>query len=941
MNRLNKLRNNKYFIYTLLFIVIAFFTFIWFIVYGKTFIYNVDAYMQHYSFLVKLRRFVTDIFSSGSVSLWSWDTGYGSDTIGNFAIVFCDPFAYIAAAFKPEYIDIGYTVSVILRLYTAGITMMTFLSYRNKSRFQTIVGGTVYAFSSWAIGCIRHAFFLNPLVLFPLIILGIDKIDKEKKPFIFVVSVVLSLITSFYFSYMSALLAITYIVLKYFLENENRKSFKEFVQRFLKFVFYVIIALFIAAPIFIPVFYTLINANKTSGVQINVFHVLKDAFRYIPSYISNFEINANYSYTSLSMICIAMIPAMIIDFKRKLNRLPALMTFICAVMAAFPFFGSVFNAMSYSVGRWCYMFAFFFVWAGVSALDLEKFKDFEYKKSYKFIFSVMIIIFAVSLVLAKMIFNVFPDENLYIALLNIAFLVIFAGVVCSDARYLKAPKTFIILFLVIFNLGLVYSVDFAPNLSDELSKYMDAGKPYKQYSISAQRVGTEIDDMDFYRIDQAENSTPTGYTLFTHTPANENMFYGTRSIYSYISTIDNRIFDYHKALCNSAGYYRRICTNSNDNRSRINFLQGVKYFIGNNRNRGVISSQYAGYGFKKYKTVDGVEVLKNRYDASLGYVFKNTISQSNFIKYDYLDREQVMMQACVVSDSEETQTPEINKNDIYLDSKKIDYEIKSEKDLKLSNNKINVESKDSRLTIKTDRIENSEVYVVFKNLIKKPLPYQLYKNSCLESESKIEKSKFDAQNISYHPYGNFNIYINKLGITKRLVNADGDNQGFSDVKDFIANLGFYKSTSGEITIDFKAIGEYTFDSIDVVAVSQNNFKNQVRELEDNRLKVSVLHDNYIKGTVNAEDDGTLYLNIPYNDGWKVYVDGEEQKTYIADIAFTGLDIDKGKHTVELKYRPVGFYGGLIMSIIGIAVFIIILVLKKQTKKQKLHLERNL
>ena len=102
-----------------------------------------------------------------------------------------------------------------------------------------------------------------------------------------------------------------------------------------------------------------------------------------------------------------MIHAMIIDFKRKLNRLPALMTFICAVMAAFPFFGSVFNAMSYSVGRWCYMFAFFFVWAGVSALDLEKFKDFEYKKSYKFIFSVMIIFFAVSLVLAKMIFNVF------------------------------------------------------------------------------------------------------------------------------------------------------------------------------------------------------------------------------------------------------------------------------------------------------------------------------------------------------------------------------------------------------------------------------------------------------------------------------------------------------------------------------------------------------
>lgn len=920
--------------YTFLFVVIAVFTFIWFIVYGKTFIYNVDAYMQHYSFLVKLRRFISDIFSSGSVSFWSWDTGYGSDTIGNFAIVFCDPFAYLAAAFKPKYIDIGYTISVILRLYAAGITMMAFLRYRKKSSFQTVVGGIAYAFSSWAIGCIRHAFFLNPLVFFPLIILGIDKIDKEKKPFVFVLSIVLSLVTSFYFSYMSALLAIVYIVLKYFFDNENRKSFKSFIQRFLKFVFYAIIAVFIAAPIFIPVFYTLINANKTSGVQINVFHVLKDALRYVPSYISNFEINANYSYTSLSMICIAMVPSMLIDFKRKLNRLPTLMTLLCAVMAAFPIFGSVFNAMSYSVGRWCYMFAFFFVWAAVSALDLEKFKDSDYKKSYKTVFSVMVIILAVSLVLAKMIFNVFPDENLYVALLNIAFLVVFASVVCSDIEYRKAPKTFIILFLMVFNLGLIYSVDFAPNLSGELSKYLDAGKPYKQYSSSAQRVGVEIDDNDFYRIDQVENSTPTNYTLFTHTPANENMFFGTRSIYSYISTIDNKIFDYNKALCNSAGYYRRICTNSNDNRSRINFLQGVKYFIGDNEDKDIKSSQYAGYGFKEYKTVDGIEILKSRYDASLGYVFKNSISEKEFMRYDFLDREQIMMQACVVADDEKTYAAKINKKDIYLDSKNINYQVKSQKDLIFGDDEIKVTSKDSRLTITTDKIEDSEVYVVFKNLKKKPVPYEQYKEDFFKvnKSSKIEKAKFDASEVSYYSYGDFNIYINKPGITKRLINADGDNQGFSDVKDYIANLGYYKSTYGDITIDFKSIGDYSFDSIDVVAVSQNRFKKQARELEDNRLKVTTLHDNYVKGTVNAEYDGLLYLNVPYNDGWKVYIDGKEQKTYVADIAFTGVDITKGKHTIELKYRPVGFKIGLIMSVTGIIVFAVILIYKRKAKK---------
>ena len=233
MNTFKRLKKNTYFMYTFLFIVIAFFAFFWFVFYGKTFVYSVDAYLQHYSFLVKLRRFISNVFTGNGISLWSWDTSYGSDTLGNFAFVFCDPFAYIAAAFKPKFIDIGYTVSVILRLYTAGITMIAFLRYREKNHIQCIIGSIAYALSSWAVGSIVHAFFLNPLVLFPIIILGVDKIDKEKKPFVFVLAVFLSLITSFYFSYMSALLTITYIIIKYFFENEN-KSIADFFKRFLK-----------------------------------------------------------------------------------------------------------------------------------------------------------------------------------------------------------------------------------------------------------------------------------------------------------------------------------------------------------------------------------------------------------------------------------------------------------------------------------------------------------------------------------------------------------------------------------------------------------------------------------------------------------------------------------------------------------------------------------
>ena len=926
MQILKKLKKNTYFMYTILFIVIAFFAFFWFMFYGKTFVYSVDAFLQHYSFLVKLKRFISDIFTGNGISLWTWDTCYGADTLGNFAFVFCDPFAYIAAAFKPEYIDIGYTVSIILRFYAAGLTMIAFLRYREKNHVQCIIGGIAYALSSWAVGSIIHAFFLNPLVLFPIIILGVDKIDRDKKPFVFVLAVFLSLITSFYFSYMSALLAITYIIVKYFFENEN-KSIADFFKRLLKFVLYAVIAAAIAAPVFIPVFYTLINANKSSGVEIDVFLSLRELLRYIPSFVSNDDINGNYSFITLPMICLAMVPAAIIDFKNKVNRLPSLMALICVIMAAFPIFGSIFNALSYSVGRWCYMLAFFFVWASVSAFDLDKFKNAEYRKSYKKIFIVMVIVISAAIVAAKMIFNVLPGVNLHIALINLSFLIIIGGVACSIEKSRIMSKNAVVIMLLAVNLGFMYFIQYSPNLSDVLSKYMDVGQPYEQYSSSAQRVGTEIQDDDFYRIDQVENSTPTGYYIFTHTPSNESIYFGTRSIYSYISTIDNRIFEYNKDLCNSAGYYRRVCTTSNDNRSRINFLQGVKYFIGDNKDKNLGISQYAGYGYKKYKTVDGVKILKNKYKASLGYVFENKISESDFMEYGYLDREQIMMQACVVSDESKADVTDINQNDIVLDSKNVDYEVESESGLRLSKGKIEVLSESSCLTLNTGEIKNSEIYVVFKNLKKKPLSYQQYKEYNLKEniDSKINSCKFDAENISYYPYDNFVIFINQPGITKRLINASGESQAFTDVKDYAANLGYYKSTEGKISIYFRNIGDYTYDSIEVVAVSQDNFDIQAKKLVDNRLKVKTLNDNYIKGTVNAENDGSLYLSIPYNDGWKVYIDGEEQKTYVADIAFTGVDIEKGEHTVELKYRPVGFKAELIASGAGIVIFAMILV----------------
>ncbi len=67
--------------------------------------------------------------------------------------------------------------------------------------------------------------------------------------------------------------------------------------------------------------------------------------------------------------------------------------------------------------------------------------------------------------------------------------------------------------------------------------------------------------------------------------------------------------------------YRALCeVYSLTAESRINFLQGVKYFIGNNQDKNLEYSKYAGYGYKDYRTIDGIDVLKSKHRTSLGYV---------------------------------------------------------------------------------------------------------------------------------------------------------------------------------------------------------------------------------------------------------------------------------------------------------------------------------
>ena len=86
------------------------------------------------------------------------------------------------------------------------------------------------------------------------------------------------------------------------------------------------------------------------------------------------------------------------------------------------------------------------------------------------------------------------------------------------------------------------------------------------------------------------------------------------------------------------------------------------------------------------------------------------------------------------------------------------------------------------------------------------------------------------------------------------------------------------------------------------------------------LEVSSFSDNLIEGNVESQKNAVLFFMIPFDDNWRVYVDGEQTMINKVDYGFMGISIEKGKHAIRLEYVSDSNRAGIILSCVGVLVF---------------------
>jgi len=97
---------------------------------------------------------------------------------------------------------------------------------------------------------------------------------------------------------------------------------------------------------------------------------------------------------------------------------------------------------------------------------------------------------------------------------------------------------------------------------------------------------------------------------------------------------------------------------------------------------------------------------------------------------------------------------------------------------------------------------------------------------------------------------------------------------------------------------------------EIVEMSSNGgFTGETKILRDGNLSIS-LH-------ASLNGSGILVLADSFYPGWKVYVDGAEERIIRANYFFRGVRLSAGEHLVEFKYEPRSFTIGMIITLMTI------------------------
>ncbi len=147
----------------------------------------------------------------------------------------------------------------------------------------------------------------------------------------------------------------------------------------------------------------------------------------------------------------------------------------------------------------------------------------------------------------------------------------------------------------------------------------------------------------------------------------------------------------------------------------------------------------------------------------------------------------------------------------------------------------------------------------------------------------------------------------------------------------IINLG-YKNAGDTLKITMVGESENAnFGVARFVTEDVAELRKLSSELLQKSCSISKISSSHLK--ISAGDYDGVFLSIPFEMGWHIKVDGKRVKAVAIYDSLTYVPIDNSNtsHTIEMRFVPKGIYVGLIITVLGLIIFVTICLYEKRGK----------
>lgn len=184
--------------------------------FGKNSFMHCDMYHQYVPFLRELWRKLHE----GESLAHAWNLGIGSDFTSIFAYYLATP-TNLLVYFCPEHLIIEFmTLFILLKIGLCGFSFAYYLRERFETTSVIVLGfSTLYAMSGFVAAYNWNPMWLDVIWLAPLVLLGLERIVRQGKVTLYVVTLTASIFTNYYLSILLCMFLILYYVVLFLTEK--------------------------------------------------------------------------------------------------------------------------------------------------------------------------------------------------------------------------------------------------------------------------------------------------------------------------------------------------------------------------------------------------------------------------------------------------------------------------------------------------------------------------------------------------------------------------------------------------------------------------------------------------------------------------------------------------------------------------------------------------